>query len=164
MEIESNNPPVRLRAEWILRLLYAPGSGARKKQPIYGITRLMKATFLLHRKMEENFPDVKTGFDFRPDKYGPLDEDVYAAITYLENNGLIAVEDEKEHADQYECVKYSLTPEGAREARKLYESLPEGQQRLVDWIKKEHAMKPLGELLAYVYNQYPEMTTKSELA
>ena len=155
--------PVKLRAEWILRLLYAPDASGRKKRPIFGKTRLMKATFLLHRKMGDHFPEVDTGFDFRPDKYGPLDPEVYAAINYLQSQDFIIVDAPDEHSDRYDCVKYSLTAEGVREAKELYQDLPREQRALVNWIKREHIMKELGELLTFVYNQYPEMTTKSEL-
>lgn len=161
--VSEDTPPIRSRAQWILRLLYAPDSRGRKKRPIFGKTRLMKSVFLLHRKLNEHFPEVDTGFEFRPDKYGPLDPEVYAAVTYLQNHDFIEVTPPDEHSDQYDSVKYSLTPEGARKAEELYRALPGEQRSLVDWIKREHAMKELGELLAFVYNQYPEMTTKSKL-
>lgn len=154
---------IRKRAEWILRLLYAPDSRGRKKGPLFGKTRMMKACFLIHRKMGENFPDVETGFDFRPDKYGPLDPDVYSALSLLETEEKITIEDCDEHSDKYESTKYSLTKEGARKAETLFIELPEKQQELVKWVKSEHALKNLNKLLVYVYDEYPEMTTKSEL-
>lgn len=153
---------VRDRAEWILRLLYAPDRHGRKKRPLFGKTRIMKAAFILHRKLEEHF-GLETGFDFRPDKYGPLDPEVYSALTYLENEGLITITESDDHDDTYDLVKYALTEDGGRKAEELYYDIPEEQRELVDWVKGEHAMKKLGELLTYVYDEYPEMTTKSEL-
>lgn len=161
---ESGEYDIKKRSEWILRLLYAPDRHGRNKQPLFGKTRLMKATFLLHRKLEEHFNgDIQTGFDFRPDKYGPLDPDVYSAVSLLENQGDIEVLDEEDHDDKYDLVKYKLTQDGAKRAATLYEDLSPEKQELVDWVKAQHAMKPLGELLSFVYDNYPEMTTKSEL-
>lgn len=163
MAFTSGARPVQVRSEWILRLLYAPDRNGNLKRPIYGKTRLMKPTFLLHRKLNEHFDDVDTGFSFRPDKYGPLDPDVYAAVNVLQNRDFIVVEQPDDHDARYDSVKYSLTEKGAREAEDLYYQIPDEQRDLVNWIKREHAMKKLGELLAYVYTQYPDMTTKSEL-
>lgn len=163
----AQSPPpeydIRHRAEWIQRLLYAPDSHGRLKRPIFGKTRMMKACFLIHKKLQEEHGVEKTGFSFRPDKYGPLDPEVYSALGLLQNEDKIRIVDSEEHDSQYDAVKYVLTPEGVESAENLYSDLPEGQQRLVEWVKSEHAMKRLGELLTYVYDQYPEMTTKSEL-
>jgi len=154
--------PVRNRAEWIARLLYAPDEYDRTCQPLYGKTRLQKASFLLDRKLGERF-DIETGFDFEPDKYGPFDKGIYTAIGYLENQGIVDAKEPGEHDEKYDLVCYDLTEEGCEWAREEFESLPEGQQEVVLWVKNKHAMKKLGRLLTYVYNEYPEMTVESEL-
>jgi len=154
--------PVRDRAEWIARLLYAPDEYDRVCQPLYGKTRLQKASFLLDRKLEERF-GLKTGFDFKPDKYGPFDKSVYTAVNYLQNQGLVSEEQPEEHGEKYDLICYQLTEEGCERARELFEELPEGQQEAVLWVKNKHAMKKLGRLLTYVYNEYPDMTVESEL-
>jgi len=154
--------PVRDRAEWIARLLYAKDEYGRYCQPLYGKTRLQKASFLLDRKLAERF-DVETGFDFEPDKYGPFDKGVYDGVNYLENTGLVEVKEPEEHDERYDLVCYELTDKGCEKGRELFEELPEGHQEVVLWVKNNHAMKKLGRLLTYVYNEYPEMTVESEL-
>jgi uncharacterized protein YwgA len=154
--------PVRDRGEWIMRLLYVPDANGRQNAPLFGKTRLQKAAFLLARKLSEEF-EVETGFDFRPDKYGPFDPGIYDAVTLLENQDFLAVDDPHEHGKKYDLVRYQLTDKGIREAESLFNELPEGQQELVRWVKNKHAMKRLGRLLTYVYNEYPEMTVESEL-
>lgn len=154
--------PVRDRAEWILRLLWAPDEYERTNTPLFGTTRLMKATFLLDRKLEEKF-GAETGFDFSPDKYGPFDQGVYDAVNFLANEGNIIVDEPHEHNEKYDLVRYQLTEHGEKKAKRLYNDLPEGQRELVLWVKNKHALQKLGRLLTYVYNEYPEMTVESEL-
>ena len=146
------------RTEWILRLLYAPNSRGESR-PLYGVTRLMKACFLIERKLDEEF-DVETDFEFKPDKYGPFDQGVYVAVEQLEERGLIR---DPENGDDHDTDLFELTDLGRAEAVDLWEDLPEGQQKLIEWVKYEHAMEKLGRLLTYVYNEYPDMTTKSVL-
>lgn len=154
--------PVRDRAEWILRLLYAEDEYGRQNTPLYGKTRLQKACFLLHRKLNEKF-DVETGFNFRPDKFGPFDPGIYDAVTFLENQEWLEADSPDEHEERYDLVRYQLTENGLEKAANLYNELGDPQQDLVFWVKNKHALKKLGRLLTYVYNEYPEMTTKSEL-
>lgn len=154
--------PVRDRAEWIMRLLYAPDSYDRTNTPLYGRTRMMKACFLLARNLEDKLGQ-QTGFNFQPDKYGPFDRGVYDAIDLLRNEGKLEVTPPEEHDERFESKEYRLTDEGLEEAENLYESIPERQQELVRWVKNKHAMEKLGQLLNYVYSKYPEMTTESEL-
>lgn len=159
---QSQDDAIEDRAEWILRLLYAPDAYGRRNTPLFGKTRLMKATFLLDRKLEEEF-GIETGFDFRPDRYGPLDPGVYQAIERLEERRELNVDEPEEHGAKYDLVRYQLTPKGEQRAAELYNELPDEQRKLVEWVKNKHALKKLGRLLTYVYNEYPEMTTESEL-
>lgn len=155
--------PVQDRAEWIARLLYAPDEYDRNNTPLFGRTRLMKATFLLERKLDEKL-GMETGFEFHPDKFGPLDPGVYDAVTYGENQGWFRVQQPEEHPDKYDLVKYELADgDGYQKGKELFIGLPEEQQELVRWVKNKHAMKKLGRLLTYVYNEYPKMTENSQL-
>lgn len=154
--------PIRNRAEWILRLLWTPDAYGRNDTPLFGKTRLQKACFLLERKLEERF-DVKTGFDFRADKYGPFDPGIYDAVTLLENDGYLDVAKPSDHDERYDLVRYRLTESGRQEAARLYNELPGEQCDLLQWVKNKHALQKLGRLLTYVYNEYPDMTVESEL-
>lgn len=146
------------RPEWILRLLYAPTRG-KTAAPIVGMTRLMKACFLTHKKLESE-EGIQTDFKFKPDDYGPLDEDVYTAIEELERRGLVA---ETESRD-YNGSEYKLTKEGIEQADELYDELSSSEQELLSWIKGKHVLQSLSKLLSFVYNQYPSYAEKSKIS
>lgn len=146
------------RPEWILRLLYAPVKG-QKCMPIVGTTRLMKGCFLLDRRLEEE-KRIETDFEFRPDKYGPLDPAVYESVEFLELEGLITTHE----SERYDGTEYALTSSGKSEAEPLFQQLPDDQKELICWIKGKHVLQSLSKLLSFVYNQYPSMAEKSKLA
>lgn len=148
------------RTKWILRLLYAPDKQGDSK-PIYGRTRLMKACFLLDRKLEEEFR-IETDFEFTEGKFGPFDKGVYVAVEYLEQNGFVDIR-EKQDDDGNETQGFYLSERGEEQAERLFTELDSDLRNMVAWIKYRHAMRPLGQLLNFVYNQYPNMTTESVL-
>lgn len=149
------------RTDWLLRLLYVPNDRGNVT-PMYGRTRLMKACFLLDRKLAEEF-DVETDFDFSPHKFGPFDHGVYEAVEHLEAEDLLIVKAPDDHDGDYDALQYSLTPRGKDCGQQLFAALPGDQQRLVRWVKYDLSMKPLGQLLTFVYNQYPDMAKETVL-
>lgn len=153
----SDNTAIGDRGEWILRILYAPVRG-KSAVPIVGKTRMMKACFLAHKKLlnEEN---IQTDFQFRPDDYGPLDPQVYEALDELERRELIT----KRESREYDGTEYRLTNKGEKEAMMLFKELSGSERELLSWIKGKHVLKPLSQLLSYVYNRYPKYAEKSKL-
>lgn len=150
------------REKWVLRLLYTPDNNGVSK-PMFGRTRMMKALFLLHRKLEESF-NSSAGFDFRAYKYGPFDSDVYAALERLELISLMEIIPAEEHVSSRDEPKYSLTPEGREIGEMLYENISCDKQSLLKWVKYKQASRDLGSLLNFVYTQYPNMTDESEIS
>lgn len=150
------------RANWVLRLLYTPNSNGRA-EPVYGRTRIMKAMFLVQRKLEEEFND-NAGFDFKAYKYGPFDQQVYEALEDLELKKLITKTEPQNHSSPQDEPKYELTEKGEMKAEELYEPLDARKKDLLKWVKYQQANRPLGSLLSYVYRKYPDMTTESEIA
>lgn len=142
------------RPEWILRLLYAPVKG-RRALPIIGTTRLMKGVFLVDRKLAEEY-GVETDFEFRAEKYGPMDEKVQEALSRLESDGLVV----SESSQRFDGTRYDLTEEGERVAKQRFDELDSEQRELLGWIKGQHVLRSLPKLLSFVYNQYPEMAEK----
>lgn len=145
------------RAEWILRLLYAPVKG-NTALPIVGVTRLMKGCFLMDRRLEEEI-GRRTDFEFRPDKYGPLDPLVYDTVEQLERENLLA----RRESQDYNGTEFALTDDGKREGRNLFDALSDSEQGLLMWIKGKHVLNSLPKLLSFVYNQYPQMAKNSKL-
>jgi len=146
------------RQEWILRLLYAPYDGKKPDSPTVGTTRLMKGCFLIHRKLEEEH-DIKTDFDFRPDKYGPLDPMVYTALEQLEDEGYITAEPSR----KYDGTEYALTDSSKEEVKEIWEKIDEDVQQMIIWVKTRHLSRSLTGLLSFVYEMYPDMAVKSEV-
>lgn len=157
MSIHYKQGKVGDRTEWILRILYAPTKNS-DSTPIVGETRLMKACFLVHRKLQEEF-GTQTDFEFRPDDYGPLDPLVYDAVEILEETGDIRTAP----SEKYNGTEYRLTRSGEEKAKDLFYDLPQGEQELISWIKSKHVLNSLPKLLSFVYNQYPDMAENSKL-
>jgi len=150
------------RAKWVLRLMYTPNEEG-VPEPIYGKTRLMKAMFLVQRKLEEEFNEG-AGFNFQAYKYGPFDEEVYSALEDLQQKKLISKTPPEEVAKPGDDPMYELTEKGEEEGKSLYEPLDTRKKDLLQWVRYEQASRPLGSLLSYVYRKYPDMTTESEIA
>lgn len=115
------------REEWLLRLLYTPDEDGRSR-PLYGQTRIMKAVFLLQKKLEEYF-DESVGFDFTAQKYGPHDNGVLEALECLQRKGYVEQVSEKLHSSEYEGDEFRLTENGKQEAKKLYNRRTERENR-----------------------------------
>lgn len=150
------------RAKWVLRLLYAPTNNG-SHEPMYGRTRIVKAMFLVQRKLQEEF-NIDTGFEFKAYKYGPFDKGVFEASEDLEQKGLIRTIPEEEHNSIRDQPKYVLTDKGVEKGSELWENLDGQQKKLLRWVRYEQASRPMGSLLSYVYRNYPDMTTESEIA
>lgn len=149
------------RADWLVRLLYAPNDSGNRP-PMYGRTRMMKAAFLVDRKLKENFGKV-TDFDFEAGKYGPFDRGVYEALEHLEQQGYLSITPSEEHGKKWDGREYVLTPEGRELGETLWDDLDPEERDLLCWIRYEQTMKSLSQLLSYVYRNYPKMTTNSEI-
>ncbi|KDS90072.1 hypothetical protein FK85_22480 [Halorubrum saccharovorum] len=119
---------------------------------------MMKACFLLHKRLHSEH-GISTDFEFIAGDYGPLDEKVYTTLEGLERNGLI----EEVESEQYQGTEYRLTLEGQERAEVLYQQLSDGERNLISWLKGKHVMKPLSQLLSFVYNRYPKYTENSKL-
>lgn len=142
--------------------MYTPdGSGV--PQPIYGRTRIMKAMFLVQRKLKEEFGE-DAGFEFEAYKYGPFDQGVYSALEELIEKKLISKIEAEYHDSPRDEPRYELTEKGMQEAEKLYEQLSSSKKRLLQWVRYRQAERPLGSLLSYVYRKYPDMAAESEIS
>ena len=150
-----------------------------------GITRLQKLLYLLD--VEENIQLSGTGFEFKPYKAGPYSSKLYDALEFLENLGFIESEvvgestveeisdmsfedlissddDSPVFSDAYVERCFKLTPKG----KEKIEHLVKSQQykpfiERITRIKSKFGNYSLRDLLYYVYTNYPEMTTESDI-
>jgi hypothetical protein len=173
------------KTDLIFLLLYSRGSQGQLNEPIGGITRLMKLLFLL--KVEGKINDL---FKFEPYKMGPFSSDVYPEIDFLKNspspdkpflhinemneNDLLNPEQIKFMEDAGELedapfspkevnIIFSLSDIGEKVAAEIWRGISLGQQNAIEEIKQKYSGLSLRDLLRYVYKNYPEMTTRSEI-
>jgi uncharacterized protein YwgA len=138
---------------------------------VEGITRLQKLLFLLQEETEFTEIHEKVEIEFKPYKYGPFSEQVYDELEFLLSMDAIE-EVEAEGADKYRDSeddrdhtnkRFVLTDRGKTISEDVNRMLDEDVQDEFDEVIDEYLEMPLEDLLEYVYRQYPEYTTKSEI-
>jgi uncharacterized protein YwgA len=172
----------------LLLLLIGLDADARPGGSLSGLTRLQKFLYLLER--EAGVQPTGDGFEFEPYKAGPYSPKLYDDLELLENLGLIKGEgtaestpteradierlsfgdlmggpdEEGKGADAFEEKRFSLTEDGKARVEALlmdgdYAPVVEHVRK----VKSKYTQYSLRDLLRYVYEKYPEMTTKSEI-
>jgi hypothetical protein len=160
----------------IVLLLGAPSKSPRMRDRLEGITRLEKLIFLLERESRAARWLSERG-DFVPHNFGPFSKKVYQEIDTLVAAGL--VEDsavpasnqddawESTHvigekpADPYATRNFTLTADGRRYYSALLGELPREAEDTLSEFKGRFGSIPLRQLIRYVYERYPEQTTRS---
>jgi hypothetical protein len=115
--------------------------------------QVQKLFFLLDREAAKVLEGPH--FRFEPYDYGPFDSGVYSGLDELARRGLARVE----ASGRYRV--YALTQEGFVEGERLLDDLPPNAQDYIvsaaDWVRK----LSFQQLVASIYNRYPEMKAKS---
>jgi hypothetical protein len=136
------------RSEILLAGLAAGGENAT-----YTPVQVQKLFFLLDREAADALGGPY--FQFQPYDYGPFDRQVYNGLDELAREGLARIES----SGRYRV--YALTQEGYLKGDRLIGELPaNGQDFIVtaaEWIRK----LSFQQLVAAIYNRYPEMKAKS---
>lgn len=138
---------------------------------VEGITRVQKLLFLLEEESELGEEYNSISFDFDSYKYGPFSEQVYDEVELLLNmNAIEAVESDKdfdwvreENDNEFAGKKFKLTEKGQKMCRELSEIAGKENSQDLEALMNEYNTLSLKELLGYVYEQYPEYTTESEI-
>src|SRR6187401_2326843 len=178
------------RRDVLLLLLYSPGRGERVNEPISGRTRLTKMLFLFKEEVPPHFRkgtqiDSDNFYQFFAWDFGPFSAQVYDDLTFFMLRGFIqssiskdeslpesaaewekwqAVADTNDHDEypEYEEEEFSLTPKGVEFTAGLFEQLSSNQKTLLQEFKVRTGTASLRALLRYVYQRYPNQTTKSK--
>ena len=176
------------RRDLVLMLVGLDPNG-KVDDSIGGITRLQKFLFLLEK--EFGLEASGAGFSFTAYKAGPYSSKLYDDLELLENLGKLesSVEGEATDAeaaevelldfdelmgndsdegpgaaDAFEERRFSLTESGLGHVRELIGSGDfEPVEDAIRKMKSKYGSHSLNDLLFYVYNKYPEMTTESEI-
>ena len=184
--------PIDNRKDVLLLLLYSPGRTDSTNEPIDGRTRLTKMLFLFKQEALKHFRQgtqitEENFYEFFPWNFGPFSRDVYDDLTFFELRGFIARDESTEDTlpeaaaewdrwldlsrsdssddsySEYDEQAFKLTPRGEKFASSLYESLSHDQRTLLKGFKSKLVTTPLKAMLQYVYSNYPEQTTKSQI-
>lgn len=136
-----------------LILLYTGGSTS-----VEGATRFQKLIFLA--QMEH---DLGEHYRYREDNFGPFAPTLAADLSQLERRGYIEMNKVQNEVGNEKHI-YGLTNKGIRTAQRMvkkgyreesFERLQEVKNRFNGWS--------LDKLIEYVYQHYPEFTTKTQL-
>ena len=158
---------------------------AANEQPVVGVTRLQKYLFLLQEHTSLGAA-LRARYDFRPDNFGPFDDQLYADLDFLENLGLITKDPQGEEPSAEEGEQraaseswstndpefapwtedetfwaYRLTPEGRDFVQRL--ELDEGERSTIEQLKERWNSRPLAEFLRWLYAEYPETAVNTQL-
>ena len=142
--------PVSRSARWILLLLLQGERRVRYNKPVTGRTRLIKELFLL--KMAYGLKDIE--YRFIPYWYGPFCPEIYADLQELKGDELMVSKDGPGGE------VFSLSPDGVRRAQDLEKDLPPPALKKVRDCKEKYNPMPFEDLVAYVYERWPEYTTR----
>lgn len=148
---------IEKRADVLLLLLHAVGD-------VFGKTMLVKLLFVTGK--ETNAPQaVPDYFAHYAYNYGPFDDVIYRDVDALAQLGLIDTRPARTRPPGQRQVDafYRLTPKGKKFAAALaraQESAPGLVQELNE-IARKYGRLSLDDLVRYVYETYPESTTKS---
>ncbi|MCI0630321.1 MAG: SocA family protein [Phycisphaerales bacterium] len=184
--------PIDNRKDVLLLLLYSPGKTNQFNEPIVGRTRLTKLLFLFKEEALEHFRagtsiTEDNFYRFFAWNFGPFSRDVYDDLTFFELRGFIERREADEEAlpeaaaewdrwldlsraesaddsiSEYDEQEFRLTAKGEAFAKPLYDSLSGEQRKLLKAFKAKLAKAPLKAVLEYVYTNYPDQTTKSQI-
>jgi hypothetical protein len=161
----------------LIVLLYA-----NKQEKIEGVTKLVKLLFLLIK--EGNFKEFEKEYGFEAYNYGHWSSQVLNFTETVREMGLIKseerelkphekpdvdlIEAELDVAEMPELVEnkisiFSLTADGLKVGRVLYERLTKDERIKIEDVKKKFNRMSLSELIRYVYLKYPEFAKKSRI-
>lgn len=147
------SPTVYSLRDVILFLLYA-----HPKRPICGRIMITKQIFLT---IKEVLGDAQVGNPrFVPYRYGPYSFTLTHTLSNMKYDGFIDVNGKKNTQSEL----FLLTDRGIKTAAKKFNTLTKTQQNmLIDKRKSWDQLHQKG-ILAYVYDRYPEYTSRSSIS
>lgn len=139
------------RARWIQLLLLQGEGRQRYNKPVVGKTRLIKELFVL--KKAYGLKEIE--YEFIPYWYGPFSPEIYADLEELKDDRIV---------ESHESVggeALSLSPAGVASAQALERLVGADRIRKIRDCKEKFNSKPFEEFVAYVYERWPEYTSRS---
>ena len=133
-------------------LLLLQGEGKhRYNKPIVGRTRLIKELFML--KMAYGLKEME--YEFIPYWYGPFCPEVYADLEELKEEGVVSA------TASVGGEVISLTPSGVTSAQSFERVISADHLGKIRDCKERFNSKPFEEFVAYVYERWPNYTSRA---
>jgi DNA-binding PadR family transcriptional regulator len=139
------------REDWLLLLIDRDATGAGGPDALDPV-RIQKGMFLLSKRGPKR--DL---YHFRPYNWGPFSSTVYGDLNLLENEALIAREQEPGRA----WVRFRTTANGSERARAIAEDLKPSTVQWMAATRRFLTTRSFTRLLSDVYDEYPEYATES---
>lgn len=158
IQIDKNKFKLQNTVKYTLRDVILFILFAEPKRPIYGRVLMTKQVFLVINEIlgNENVENPK----FVPYNLGPYSFQLIHVLSNMAYDGLVLVRGKKNTASE----KFSLSNRGNMLAQEKFKRLTEELQcELIDRRRGWDQSHRKG-ILAYVYNKYPEYTTKSKVS
>ncbi len=184
--------PIDNRKDILLLLLYSPGRSASYNEPVIGRTRLIKMLFLFGKECMKHFRKgtrITEGnfYEFFAWDFGPFSKEVYDDLMFFTLRGFITAEEtddevlpeaaaeweewmrmssssaEDDGVFEYDEQTFSLSEHGGRFAQELYVSLSDNQRETLKTFKAHINKTPLRAILNYVYETYPDFTSRARI-
>ncbi len=169
------------RKDLVLLLLYVKGRFGHLCEGVLGTTRILKLLFLATKQLPAN-ELVAVPYRFVPYRFGPFTGQVYDDLEMLIQTGLVerteldqdGTPTTRADADLDEGFRfnglatlYRLTEKGEQFARALLADVERRRPGLAEGLavlKARFGRLPLRDLVRYIYTNYPEFATESEIA
>jgi len=132
--------------KYLFMLLYAKGASGIAREPVTGQLWLQKEMFLISKNMGD-FAD-----EFEAYYLGPFSELLESNIKQLALSGYVQ-----------QSGKIGLTPKGEKIATEVWTNASDEERTLITEIKETLNNLSNNELLAFIYQSYPDMTVHSKV-
>ena len=139
------------RIDWAL--LVIESAGTKPLEPV----QLQKSLFLLSRNLKSKQLGTKPFYKFEAYDYGPFCRDVYSDAENLAQEELVSIT--MPLGGRYRS--YQATEKGKKKAAELRGTLTEPVRSYLDEVVKFTQSMPFNDLVAAIYNRYPEMKANS---
>ena len=176
----------------LLLLLYSPGQTDQFNEPVIGKTRLVKMLFLFSKECLKHFKEgtkitEENFYAFFAWNFGPFSKQIYDDIMFFILRGFIeedVSEDEvlpeaaaeweewmrmsspdadDDGVSEYYEQSFKLSKKGMEFTKGLYDALSADQKDTLKTFKTKMSRTPMKAILRYVYETYPDFTTRSQI-
>lgn len=179
MVTKSHHRVTTMNAKRVLPLALLHAAGGQIK----GKTRFQKLAFISEQRLEE---EGISPLDFIPYDYGPFSKELYEALDFLEDEGLVEVKEKPTYGGDVR-YDYHLTRYGRRRSNENFPDLDENQDgdtefiglnnsrtndeqerletlyKIADDVVSEYNDMPISNLIKEVYDEYPQYAENSVL-